>query len=52
MVSNLRVICHLKIPKRPFSISGVKSKNNLRGYVAFLGNTIQKKKCNFMIRNY
>ena len=37
----------------PFFISGVKSKNNLRSYVAFLGITSKKYFfCNLMILNY
>ena len=35
MLWNLSVISHLIFPQSIFFISGAKSKNNLRGYVAF-----------------
>ena len=50
---NLRAISHWIFPHCFFFISGTKSKNNLRGYMAFKGNTIKNFFiCNFMIRNY
>ena len=57
MLSNLSVISHFDFPKMCcfffFLISGAKSKNNLRGYIAFYRHTI--KKCiffNSMILRY
>ena len=50
---NLSVISHLIFPQCFIFISDAKSKNNLRGYVAFKGNTIIFFffPCNFMILN-
>ena len=42
MLWNLSVISHLIFPQCHLFISGAKSKNNLRGYVAFSGNTTKK----------
>ena len=42
MLWNLSVINHWIFPQCFLCISGAKSKINLRGYVAFLGNTIKK----------
>ena len=43
MLWNLSIISHLIFPQCFFFlIFGAKSKNNLRGYVAFEGNTIKK----------
>ena len=50
---NLSVISHLIFPQCFFFISGAKSKNNLRGYVACYGNTIKKFFFfSFIILNY
>ena len=53
MLWNLSVIGHWIFRNCFFVISGAKSKDNLRGYVAFYWNTIKNVLvCNFMILNY
>ena len=44
MLWNLSVISHWIFPLWLLLVFGAKSKNNLRGYVTFYGNTIEEKK--------